>query len=204
MPKVSKALREFRASFVGPPTLHYFRSVHSDLYNEYVKLSELAKPKTCSVCGESHPRSEYATGGTTRSVCRLCYNKAKNTQKKKARKERRDSFIGPPKYGTWLYTTGYATVSYRKFRKNFIGPRTKAEVHAALPELAAENKRLRNRNETRKAIAAVKPVYVRRLLVKSGCVKNLITEDLIVLHTENILIRRAAHGFCRELVEMSK
>lgn len=177
MPKASKALREFRASFIGPPTLHYFRSVHSDLYNEYVKLSELAKPKTCSVCGESRPRSEYATGGATRSMCRLCYNKAKNTQKKKARKERRDSFIGP---------------------------RTKAEVHAALPELAAENKRLIKRNEKRKAIAAVKPVYVRKLLVKSGCVKNLITEDLVALHTENILIRRAAHGFCRELVEMSK
>lgn len=201
--KKSKKRRTFDAEFVGPPTLAYFRSVHYELYNQYVKPFLL---KDCSKCGRAYPHSEYSEGKkVVRSTCKKCNNEDHAKCKARRRKKFKREFVGPPTFWQHEASIGYINVSKRRFKEVFVGPKTKHEVAMLVPEVAKANKRASHARQNVKARADIKPGYSKGLLSKYGGInRSEITPELVLAHRENLLLKRELRKLNSTIKEIQK
>lgn len=203
MPSKSKRRLKFETEFIGPPTLAYFRSVHYELYNEYVKPFLL---KTCSGCGLAYPHSEYKnSGNSVRATCRVCCNKTSAKRKSIRYEKFKSEFVGPLTFWQYQASIGYVDVSKRRFKEAFVGPKTKHEVAMLVPEVAKANKRARRARQKVKARADIKPSYSKGLLSKYGGInRSEITPELVLAHRENLLLKRELRKLNSTIKEMQK
>lgn len=201
--KKSKGRLKFDREFIGPPTLAYFRSVHYELYNEYVKPFLL---KTCSGCGLTHPHREYKnSGNSVRSTCRTCDKEVRTKSKSIRYKKFKSEFVGPPTFWQYQARIGYVDVSKRRFKEVYVGPKTKHEVAMLVPEVALANKKARMAKKKLKERLDIRQGYSKTLLSKCGGIKySEVTPELIQIHRENLLLKRELRKFNSTIKEMQK